>query len=451
VDEKLAVFGALPDWLVAITDTERVRLALERAVPDLSSGVQHLGSCVLQRARLKKDSWTVSYRLALEAPAREALVEGRLYPPGVAVPDGSVAAPGQPIGAPEWSCYLPELRLSLSTPSAEKWLPAMRSLTDPVAAMPMLERWQRATWPDLRLRACAPNVLRYVPGNRCSILFELDYEVPGNADWPRRVVAKVHRRNEGANAFAAMRALQEARVSGGIVDLAEPLAYDPELRVLLQRGLAAECTLMDCLRGHLAGGHQVVAYLETTAAGLAELHRSGVEYGELATWSDKLRRTRLVVDRLGRHLPDLQAPAVSLLTRLEGLAERHPPQPAGPAHRAFRPAQVLIGGARVAFIDFDAFGQAEPAMDVAEFRATIKGDAYSAAGPERVDALDAVANSFLRAYGACAPISEQRVALWESLALLTNTLDAWTKVRPSRAAGAVDMLQRQFETVVSPS
>jgi hypothetical protein len=41
-------------------------------------------------------------------------------------------------------------------------------------------------------------------------------------------------------------------------------------------------------------------------------------------------------------------------------------------------------------------------------------------------------------------ISQERVAVWESLALMTNMLDAWTKVRPGRAAGTVHMLRRQL-------
>lgn len=443
MDKELAVFEVLPDWLSAIADTERVRLALERAVPDLATGVERLRSCVLQRARLKKDSWTVSYRLTLEE--RDVIIEGQLFPPAVEAPESTEKAPGIRIGAPAWSCYLPELRLRLSSQRADKWLPAVEPLIDPVTAAPLLERWLRESWPMLQLRACAPRVLRYVAGNRCTIIFGLDYEDASlNTVWPRRVVAKVHRRDEGANAYAAMQALQAALHSGGSMDLAEPLAYDADQRVLLQRGLAAECTLMDCLRGHLAGGQQVMPFLETTAAGLAELHGSGVEHGVLTTWSDKLRRTRLVLERLARHVPRLQSAAAPLLTALEKLAERYPAQPVGPAHRAFRPAQVLVCGQRVAFIDFDAFGRAEPAMDVAEFRATIKGDAYSAGGPEVVDDLDSLADSFLRGYGACGVISEERVAVWESLALMTNMLDAWTKVRPSRAPGTVHMLQRQL-------
>lgn len=42
------------------------------------------------------------------------------------------------------------------------------------------------------------------------------------------------------------------------------------------------------------------------------------------------------------------------------------------------------------------------------------------------------------------PISRERVALYESLALLTNVLHCWMKVRPERLTGTVVALQRHL-------
>ena len=99
----------------------------------------------------------------------------------------------------------------------------------------------------------------------------------------------------------------------------------------------------------------------------------------------------------------------------------------------------------IGFIDFDSFCQAEPALDVAMFRAGIRdygmttrlagGDVTSreAAGATAA-ALEAVCEGFLQRYEAVAGISRERVLLWETPDLLTYVLHAWTKVSPRRLA-----------------
>jgi aminoglycoside phosphotransferase (APT) family kinase protein len=111
------------------------------------------------------------------------------------------------------------------------------------------------------------------------------------------------------------------------------------------------------------------------------------------------------------------------------------------AHRSFRPAQVLLNRGEIAFIDFDGFCRAEPALDLALFRATFGDLAHRALISSRQDnaaggapaefaaRVDELCELFLAQYEAAAPVSRQRVALWQTLDLLTAVLHCWTKAK----------------------
>jgi hypothetical protein len=55
--------------------------------------------------------------------------------------------------------------------------------------------------------------------------------------------------------------------------------------------------------------------------------------------------------------------------------------------------------------------------------------------------VDELCEEFLAAYRALAPVSAERVAVWEALDLLTNVLHAWTKAKPNRLTHGVAILR----------
>ncbi|HEV8649719.1 MAG TPA: phosphotransferase, partial [Actinomycetes bacterium] len=314
---------------------------------------------------------------------------------------------------------------------------------------------------DLRIRSCTPRVMRYKPGSRCTILYQLDYE-EGAADpsWPDVVVAKTYHGDKGRVAWDGMRALWESPMASSGVAIAEPLAFVPELNVLVQGPIREEQTLREGLQEALRTGDPEAArdlrgLIAGTAAGLAALHTCGVRLGELLTWEDELAEVREVIDRLAASAPELGGAAEPMLAGLEAVASEHPTDPAGPAHRSFRPPQVLLSGGRLGFIDFDGFCQAEPALDVALFRATVKsvgmtaegGKAASASAEDRLARGKELADLFLDRYEEHAPISRTRVALWESLDLFTMVLHSWTKAKQARLGDAMFMLRDHLATI----
>src|SRR5439155_19238559 len=91
----------------------------------------------------------------------------------------------------------------------------------------------------------------------------------------------------------------------------------------------------------------------------------------------------------------------------------------------------------IAFIDFDGFCEAEPAMDLALFRASIKRSVMRSrtARPEpsleMLSALEGLCALFLDEYERVAPASRERVALWATLYLLESVLNGWTTFEPA--------------------
>ncbi len=83
--------------------------------------------------------------------------------------------------------------------------------------------------------------------------------------WPSIVVAKTYSGHKGQNAYDGMRALWDSPLSqGDIVTIAEPLAYLPELKVLVQGPIFEEQTLEDLLKS---------AVRANTPEAMAELRR----------------------------------------------------------------------------------------------------------------------------------------------------------------------------------
>src|SRR5690606_6664879 len=143
-------------------------------------------------------------------------------------------------------------------------------LTDPAAARDLLEESIRAASPayrDIQLQACRPKVMRYKPGSRCTILYYLEYaadQAVGH-EWPDIIVAKTYQGDKGQIAYDGMRALWESDLAkSSSVTIAEPLAFVPEMNVLVQGPIREEQTLKELIRSALRAG---------TSTALDELNR----------------------------------------------------------------------------------------------------------------------------------------------------------------------------------
>jgi hypothetical protein len=468
---SLQRLASLPDWLSAVADPVQLVAALHAHVPEFASGALILQACAVERIRLKKAQWLVLFRLTIAGPDpgphHDIRLRGTLTPAGRAEPEYPVSL--HTFGQADWHVYLPELRLLVQPQPPDADLPALPQLTYPAEARLLLERSIRtgspAAYHDLRIQTVTPRVVRYKQGSRCTIVYQLEYppDLVSDPHWPTKVVVKTYQGRKGETAYEAMRALWNSPLAGGdIVTVAEPLAFVPELSVLVQRAIPEEQTLKDLIRSTLraptaAGWETLYTYLRKTAAGLAALHQCGVISGAARTWADELAEVRELNDRLAAVVPELAAAATPLLARLAASAATHPAEPLRPAHGSFRPAQVLIHKNQIGFIDFDGFGQAEPARDLALFLWNIKSVGLNTAAEDDeddpvdaevqldyLDQLDTLAEVFLTEYQALAPIASSRLALWEALSLLTLVLEYWIKVKPGRLKNMIFLLERHL-------
>src|ERR671934_2831837 len=117
VPAGLRQFSALPAWLEAAAQPERVQSALARSIPACATGELTLEACEIRRLRFKANTrcWMGSYRVTVVGPQpgqrRVVVLRGRIIPPGMEEPAAASAAPA--FGAQGWRTYLPELRLDL--------------------------------------------------------------------------------------------------------------------------------------------------------------------------------------------------------------------------------------------------------------------------------------------------------------------------------------------------
>jgi hypothetical protein len=406
-------------------------------------------------------------------PAERTLeFSGKLFPPGVLsmqepVIEGSFGAPG-------WRAIIPELNLELWTPEPEAELQSFELLMDPVKSREFLERSLRGASPtrrNVRLQSSNPQIIRYKPGNRCTILYELEYapEMPAESRGPAIVVAKTYLHEKGRIAYEGMKALWDASFgSGDPVRIAEPLAYDPDLRVFIQGPVREEQTLADLLLEALdAGTPEAMSALNGTmqraGTGLAMLHGSGVETGPLETWESEIAEVRAQVDQLFKVFPHLVAAGEPFLERIIQVEAAARSDALVPSHGTFRPVQVLLNKEEISFIDFDSFCQSEPARDISMFLASVMtlGLTFSSfdkdrpsdqtiADPEkwetRFGQVSLICAQFLNGYESIRPVSRERVVLWEALNLFYYVLSGWMKVKAGEIGFLVKLLDRFLVT-----
>jgi hypothetical protein len=469
---SLDAFASLPAWLAAGMLPDRVRESLTAHVPELASGAVQLVAVTPQRLRAKGSEWLARYLVTLAVPGggtREVVLVGDLEAPATDAPEAlstvptSAGSSGPAFGEAGWKCWLPDLRLRLQVQTADEALPALPSITDPAAVRRLIQSVLRETgYREAVVASCRPEVVRYKPGSRCTVVVRLSYE--GAAAGPDPVVVKTHQGDKGKVAWEAMQALWSTPLrSGAEVVLAEPLAFLPQDRVLVQGPVPGSRTLKELARDAIHdGGPEALgslrAELARTARALAALHGCGARYGSVATFDDELAEVRDVVDRLGASIPTLPAAARPLLERLAERSRVAPADGVVCAHHDFRPAQVMLDDGRVGFIDFDGSGMAEPALDLGRFRAKLRDIGISAlvgsgqplAGApvaRNLALLDELCEHFLDAYLAHAPVSRDRVVLWEVCDLLTAMLHAWTKVRLARIDPRLTVLVHRLRSI----
>jgi hypothetical protein len=462
----------LPDWLLAPLQSQKVIDSLCRSVREFESGEWSIQRCSIKRFFLKDDSgyWEGTYRLTVKSSAtgqeQTVTLYGLLTAPWLVKPT-STERSASPFGSPDWRCFLPELNLSLETEPPEKKLASLAQVTDPSQSRVLLEKVFREEGrlpADRSIVSCTPQILSDKPGSRCIIRYELEYSSPSEPlpRCPRAVIGKVYRNNSKAqNAFEGMSALWHSSLANNsLVTIAEPITYLPDLKMMLQATIPGEASLEDLLKSvikspNVENQKTLFDYMRKTAAGLAALHQSRAVYGDHIELEERFAEAHEKAHRLAVIIPELEKHILPLIDQLENLAAVYPEETVVPTHGTFNPEQVLINGERIGFIDFDSQSMAEPALDVGLFRAAIKDTGMNISFPSkfpdqserlaRLALLDEIGDVFLSEYETHAPVSRDRVALWEAIDYLRNCLHYWIKVKPAEPDHALLILDHHLQ------
>jgi aminoglycoside phosphotransferase (APT) family kinase protein len=213
-----------------------------------------------------------------------------------------------------------------------------------------------------------------------------------------KLFAKVYSGDEedGAYCLQVMRTLREQGfASDSRYQVAEPLAYLPDRRVLVVRGVPGEC-LVDYLGTNSPTQFQGVC---EAASWLAHLHESPVRVGQpWYIWQNFYRLAHRLAKATARR-PAHSSQLRGMLDRLAGLAPSAEAPRFAQTHGQFRDVHVYLNEQVVSVIDFDRSLPADPAKDLDEFLHRLRWKTFKHTR-QRADGLTA---AFLQAYAAAAP------------------------------------------------
>lgn len=223
-----------------------------------------------------------------------------------------------------------------------------------------------------KIRQLRHLVLKHTPGKRCVIEYWL--ELSGSPQPERRVIGKMYRFNRGENIFANLRALwnaahnQSRPTQDGILGMPQPLAYLPELGMVIQ----------DVVPGRqlrsLTSGYDLSVAVARVASNLATLHGLTVFASEKKGLNEHIKKyCHPGPEVLIEACPELR-PLIEDI--LHGLAADPAwvgaTTPVCPVHGDLSLSQIFISNDRAFFIDFDGFCLSHAALDICNFLVALK-------------------------------------------------------------------------------
>lgn len=227
--------------------------------------------------------------------------------------------------------------------------------------------------PDRLQRIEAIEVLKYKPGRRCVLAYQL---AGCDQSSHQRVIGKVFRDERGQRLFALQdRLWRSCGGPNGVngISVPQPLAYVPEMRMLVQASAPGrrldELSLAGPIHSPVLRSAEALAWLHGDQV-LGRTPDNSRARLEPYTLADELRGLDHYAARLAVLRPDARPAVQALHAALLDWAARLPPAArTTPLHRDFYYSQVLFDGPHLVLIDFDLLAWGDPAIDVANFSA----------------------------------------------------------------------------------
>lgn len=350
------------------------------------------------------------------------LVRGDLLLEAESAPGAAVIPPGLRI------CAFPD----------DPDLPTLARAVEPATMGPLLAEVVPGQTTARGRRAwahrCALDLVRYRPGKRATVkatsrLHQSSY------------VAKVYHDSTKAAAVASEAwALRDAMTADGTLRFAPPVAYLPEVTVVVQQYV--DGTPLDGLLSGGAGAAPVASAIRDVAQAMVELHGYPVVSERERSVTKELNRFVQRAHRVASVDAQLGGELLHLANRLLETDADLSPGPVGLVHGDCKPSQFLLGAQGVTVLDLDHCGISQQATDIGTFAASLRQLAIRSAVAGRTTdrrGLDGLARLFTETYLASrsVPGLRSRIRWHEAAALERKALRAFSRAPRSPLPAAL--------------
>lgn len=244
----------------------------------------------------------------------------------------------------------------------------------------------------------AIRVIRYKPGRRCLIEYDLFIEQPGLPPEAITLIGKVRSRGLDTATYRLQMFLWKNDFGPDCADgisVPEPVGVIPEYCMWLQRKVpgVTSTRLLTEPRGILLA--------ERIAQAAHKLHSSDILSRRTHTIWDELRILRECLEFVGRKNPRWAERLTQILDACWRLGATVPAQVTKGIHRDFYPEQVIVDRERLYIIDLDLYCEGDPCLDIGNFLAHLKEQGLRTMGDAEamIEQEEAMEDRFLQLAG----------------------------------------------------
>jgi hypothetical protein len=249
-----------------------------------------------------------------------------------------------------------------------------------------------------KINLCAIRVIRYKPGRRCLIKYDLEIKNPEASSQVITLIGKVRAKGTDINSYQLQQSLWNTGFSDDSEDgisVPEPMGIVPEFQMWLQRKVPGE------IATNLLAKPNGIALAKRIAEASHKLHQANIPPKRRHTMADELRILHERLPMVAQLYPHLQKRLERVLEACENLGVATPePQLLG-IHRDFYPDQVIVDGNRLYLLDLDLYCEGNPGLDIGNF-------------------IGHITEQSLRTLGSPDALAEQEIALEEHFVKLSG-------------------------------
>lgn len=246
---------------------------------------------------------------------------------------------------------------------------------------------------------CRVTPVRYRPGARCVFRYDLPTSVG------TRVFFGKLQGDDAARQMDMLSALHEAsRLSPALPRILPPLAYWPDLQLLIQPEVVGRAELNDLAFDPAGNGETRERWLRDAGAKLAGLHELRGVDAPSRTLDEDVAELREYLAPMAAADPPLAARYERGVAAVEAAAADRAPLPPVTSHGAFRTDQYMIEEDALVMIDLDGVCWASPARDLGNYLAYLRWKQIRR--PQLAALIERAERLFLEGYGAKRPVPD---------------------------------------------